>query len=71
MTQGSSNPECEKVIKDLTAQFGKESWFLTAYIDRDDHGPHVVVKVVKDNPDRKPIRHPDKTVKICTYLMHK
>lgn len=69
MTQSSSSTQCDQVIKDLTAKFGKESWFLAAYIDRDDHGPHVVVKVQKDNPNRQPVRHPDNSVKICTYLM--
>lgn len=69
MTQSSSNAQCEEVIKDLKEKFGKESWFLNAYIDRDDHGSHVVVKVQKDNPQRQPVRHQDKSVKICTYLM--
>lgn len=71
MTQSSSNDECNAVIKDLTEKYGTETWFLTAYMDRDDHGSHVVVKVDANNPNRVKIYHPNKTVKICTYLMQK
>jgi hypothetical protein len=71
VTQGSSNEECSAVIKDLTEKYGKETWFLTAYTDRDDHGPCVVVKVDAKNPSRIRVDHPNKNVKICTYLMQR
>jgi len=63
--------ECQQVLKDLEKQHGYKKWYIAGFVDSDDHGPHVVIKVDATSPIREKIVHPNKAVKICVYLIRK
>lgn len=67
----SHKEECNEALKDIGKMHGLKPWFISAFIDSDDHGICIVVKVNANDPTRVPIRHPNKMVKICTYLIRK
>jgi len=71
MTKGSPKEECEQVLKDIEEMHGMKPWYIAGYLDNDDHGTHVVIKVRADFFQREKIRHPNLNVKVCTYLIHK
>lgn len=71
MTKGSYKEECQQVLKDIEAQHGLKPWYIVGYVDSDDHGPCVVIKVRADMFQREKIRHPNNNVKVCTYLIRK
>lgn len=67
--KGSFKEECQQVLKDIEKEHGSKDWFIAGYIDTDDHGPHVVIKVKGNSPIREKVRHPNNAVKVCVILM--
>ena len=68
-TKVSHKEECNEVLTDITKTYGDNKWFISGFIDSDDHGPHVVIKVKRDDKNRVKIVHPNNSVKVCVYLM--
>jgi len=71
MTKGSHKEECQQVLKDIEEMHGMKPWYIAGFIDSDDHGPHVVIKVRADFFEREKVRHPNNSVKVCVYLIRK
>lgn len=69
MTKGSTREECEEVLSDILLSYKGQPWFIKAFIESDDHGLCVGVRVKREVQDRPQLLRVINGVKVITYLV--